>query len=60
MKGSLLRQDIGIDVVTPPMMKQKEEEKYTSVKTSSGPRPPIPEDTVVQYQEIDIRATHVS
>ena len=50
-----------VDVSSPTQMsQQKEEEKYTSVKTSSGPRPPLPLVSTVQYQMIDIRTTHVS
>ena len=57
---SMKRLDSGVDVDTPPMMSQQKEGKYASVISSSRPQPPIPVDTTVQYQEIDIRATHVS
>ena len=55
-----LRQDSGVSVSTPPVM-SKQKGMYTDVELStSGVQPPIPEDTRVQYQEIDIRTTHVS
>ncbi|CAI8024258.1 hypothetical protein GBAR_LOCUS14106, partial [Geodia barretti] len=50
--------DSGINFSTPPVM-SKQKGMYTDVKPStSGVQPPIPEDTRVQYQEIDIRTTH--
>ena len=46
--------------ISPPQM-SKQKGMYTDVDLStSGVQPPIPEDSRVQYQEIDIRATHVS
>ncbi|CAI8001360.1 hypothetical protein GBAR_LOCUS3172, partial [Geodia barretti] len=55
---SHLRQDGGISVSTPPVM-SKQKGIYTDVEPStSGVQPPIPEDSRVQYQEIDIRTTH--
>ena len=57
---SFLRQDGGISESTPPLM-SKQKGMYTDVELStSGVQPPIPEDSIVQYQEIDIRTTHVS
>ena len=59
-KSSYLRQDSGVSVSTPPVM-SKQKGMYTDVEPStSGVQPPIPEDSRVQYQEIDIRTTHVS
>ena len=43
-----------------PTTLNEEESKYAVVSTSSGSQPPLQQDTVVQYQEINIRATHVS
>ncbi|CAI8028052.1 hypothetical protein GBAR_LOCUS15989 [Geodia barretti] len=49
--------DSGINSTPPLMSKQKG--MYTDVEPStSGVQPPIPEDSRVQYQEIDIRTTH--
>ena len=57
LKSSL---DRGINFSTPPQM-SKQKGMYTDVELStSGVQPPIPEDSIVQYQEIDIRTTHVS
>ncbi|CAI8043109.1 hypothetical protein GBAR_LOCUS23920 [Geodia barretti] len=57
-KTSYQRQDSGVSVSTPPVM-SKQKGMYTDVKPStSGVQPPIPEDTRVQYQEIDTRTTH--
>ena len=40
---------------------QEEESKYAVLQTSlSVPRPSLPDNSIVQYQEINIRATHVS
>ena len=40
---------------------EEEESKYAVLQTSlSVPRPSLPDNSTVQYQEIDIRATHVS
>ena len=40
---------------------KKEESKYAVVVTSvSVPRPSLPDVSKVQYQEIDIKTTHVS
>ena len=59
-KSFHLRQDSGISVSTPPVM-SKQKATYTSVEPStSGVQPPIPEDSIVQYTEIDIKTTHVS
>ena len=59
-KTSHLRQDSGVSMSTPPMM-SKQKGMYTDVELStSGVQPPAPEDSRVQYQEIDIRTTHVS
>ncbi|CAI8006821.1 hypothetical protein GBAR_LOCUS4919, partial [Geodia barretti] len=55
LKSSL---DRGINFSTPPQM-SKQKGMYTDVELStSGVQPPIPEDSIVQYQEIDIRTTH--
>ena len=52
--------DSGINFNTPPVM-SKQKGVYTDVELStSGVQPPIPEDSRVQYQDIDIRTTHVS
>ena len=43
------------------VQEEEEESKYTVVQTSlSVPRPSLPDNSTVQYQEIDIRTTHVS
>ena len=49
-----------LDNSTPPVM-SKQKGMYTDVEPStSGVQPPVPEDSIVQYQEIDIKTTHVS
>ena len=59
-KTSYQRQDSGVSVSTPPVM-SKQKGMYTDVELStSGVQPPIPEDSIVQYTEVDIKTTHVS
>ena len=59
-KSFHLKQDSGVSMSTPPVM-SKQKGMYTDVEPStSGVQPPIPEDSIVQYTVIDIRATHVS
>ena len=53
----LLRQDSGVSV---GQNETEEPNRYATVVASSGVVPPLPVDSIVQYQEIDIRATHVS
>ena len=54
----LVKNEPEIDSGTQPKAREC---TYTTVETSySGSKPPICLDSAVQYQEIDIRTTHVS
>ena len=55
--GVLLRRDSGVSV---GQNETEEPDRYATVGTSPGAVPPLPVDSRVQYQEIDIRTTHVS